>query len=186
VKSEKQEVKSEKRKIIKTSEVILNFDLSSIAGGTVNSGTMVLVNKNGINTVAAQVTRCTSPSDWVENQVTWNKYSTAGGSWTTAGGDIDNTKPVTIAFTHSGTAGGTTTIGSMHTYGTDALANRGNIVSLILRLVDEAPGSGNKGGDIWTINGTGAFVPPKLVLNYHPPPIGTSTFLPRMNLLGIG
>ncbi len=119
---------------------IVNFDVSSIATATINSAKLVRevwsVTNGGFS---AKLSRCTRPSTWVELNSTWNDYD-APISWSSVGGDFDDVTPGVVTYTEaSGT--GSDEITGLLDYVTDAISNRSNIVSLILRASDEEPGA---------------------------------------------
>lgn len=120
-----------------------NFNVSSIAAMTIVSAKLrqYVVTASGTN--GGWVGRCTRPADWVEDEVSWDKYSTAGGNWTAGGGDIDKGTPGEVAFTLPGTDGWWEITG-MEGYVTDAIANRANKVSVIMYLDEEDPGSAQR------------------------------------------
>ena len=115
-----------------------NFDVSSIASKTIISAFLrrQLQNAEGAP-YDIKISRCTRPSTWTETGVTWNKYDWTN-NWTSGGGDFDDTTPAAVTFTE--TAPGNFDIPGLKNHVTDAIANRSNIVSLILRNVDENPG----------------------------------------------
>lgn len=118
---------------------IVNFDVSSIAGHTINSAKLVAVATSTSGSGwTAKVSRCTRPATWTEMGVTWNKYD-GSNAWTAGGGDFDDTTPAAVIFSDPGGAGSFDITGLVN-HVTDAISNRSNIVSLILRLSDEDPG----------------------------------------------
>lgn len=144
---------------------IVNFDVSSLAGATINSAKMV----REIWSIAnggqgGQLSRCTRPAGWVESEVTWLEYSN-GNAWTEAGGDFDDTgPPAKITYTEPASTG-THEVTGLKDFVEDALDNRSGIVSLITRLVDEIQSettsyfwrSKEYGSNIW-----------RLVIDYTP------------------
>ena len=93
--------------------VIAFTGLSSIsASSTVSAATFALYRTEG-NTPAQSLDMHRCLRNWVENQATWNNYST-GNAWTTAGGRSDgNDRSATVSATLStGTANGYQTISS--------------------------------------------------------------------------
>ena len=148
---------------------IVNFDVSALAGATINSAKLtrhIWSITNGGQ--SARLSRCTRPADWTEGGVTWNKYDGAN-SWTNGGGDVDDTGPPAKVDYTEPTATGDHDVTGLEAFVTDALDNRANIVPLITRLVDEDPGvttqyawrSIEYGSDIW-----------RLVIDYTPSPGG--------------
>lgn len=120
-----------------------NFDVSPIAADTINSASLwlyhsVVVRNNGNPNIFVQ--RCTRPSTWVEDEVTWEEYS-SGNAWTAEGGDVDAVTPTKVDVVLPGSTGWQEITG-LEGHVTDAIANRGNIVSLLLNLEDEDPGAG--------------------------------------------
>lgn len=134
-----------------------NFDVSPVAGLTINSAKLVReitsVTNGGFSAI---LSRCTRPADWTEGGVTWNKYD-GTNAWTDAGGDFDDTgPPAKIDYTEP-TATGEHEITGLKDFVTDAIDNRSNIVSIIMRHSDENPASTtgaqfrsvDNGADIW-------------------------------------
>ena len=89
----------------------------------------------------------TDPADWVEAEVIWEEYS-SGNAWTAFGGDLDATDRVT--FLVPATAG-TYDVTGFKDMVVDALANadRGDLLSVNVRLDDEAD-AGNTRGFAWS------------------------------------
>lgn len=119
------------------------FDVSSLSGATINSAKLVRTIGNvSSGGYAAILSRCTRPADVVEHQVTWNNYNT-GNSWTSSGGDFDDTggggAPAKIDYTEASSTG-THEITGLVTFVTDALASRSGKMAIIIRMVDEDPG----------------------------------------------
>jgi len=118
---------------------IANFDVSALAGATINSAKLVqdvtVATVEGAADRSGKVKRCTRPADWVESEVTWLNYK-AGTTWTDEGGDMDASTPTPVDFTIP-TATGTWEITGLAGFVTDALANRAGTVSVILHLVSE-------------------------------------------------
>jgi len=81
---------------------LVKFDVSSM------SGTGLAVKKAYITFSvdeadgATTITAYALSTDWVENQVTWNSYST-GNSWTTPGGDFGNSASSSLTVGQAGT-----------------------------------------------------------------------------------
>ncbi|MEX0785927.1 MAG: DNRLRE domain-containing protein [Dehalococcoidia bacterium] len=136
-----------------------NFDVSVLAGATIESAKLVrhVWSLPGGGGHDAIISRCTRPADWVENQVTWNKYRT-GANWTAAGGDFDDAVPGAITYSEP-TSTGDHEVPGLKPHVEDALANRSGIVSLLIRLADEDPdvdqGAGWRtkeyGADVWRL-----------------------------------
>ncbi len=116
-----------------------NFDVSALAGATINSAKLVREVSNIVNPgVEAKLSRCTRPSTWTEGGVTWNKWD-GTTDWTTAGGDFDDPGPPgAITYTEPSSTGEHEILG-LKAFVEDALDNRGGIVSIITRLWDEDP-----------------------------------------------
>jgi hypothetical protein len=115
-----------------------NFDVSSLSGATINSAKLVRYIANAAyGNFAAKLTRCTRPSTWTENGVTWLKWDGAN-NWSAPGGDLDDATPGVVNYTEPA-ATGPHEITGLAAYVTDALANRSGLVSIILRATDEAP-----------------------------------------------
>lgn len=153
-----------------------DFDVSSLAAHTINSAQLerqvtVLANPGQ----SAILSRCTRPGSWTEGGVTWNDYDGVN-PWTAGGGDFDDTGPPAAITYSEPSAVGWHAIPGMLGFVTDAIANRGNIVSVIIRLVDEDPGvntwyswrSKDYGSDIW-----------RLHVNYTPAVAGRAGFTMR-------
>jgi hypothetical protein len=123
---------------------IANFDVSALAGAQILNAKMV----RNISAVVGggtggTVARCTRPSQWVETAVDWQHFDHAAGvpgEWTSDGGDIDQATPPQIDYTEPTTTGEHEIFG-LGAFVEDALANRSGIVSVIMRLEDEDPGT---------------------------------------------
>lgn len=138
---------------------IVNFDVSALGGTIIASAKLV----RKIYTItnpgrAAVITRCTRPSQWTEDGVTWNTYDGVN-AWTNPGGDTDDVgPPARIDYTEALDVG-THELSGLKPFVDDALANRGGIVALITHLADEAPEvttqfawrSKEHGADIWRL-----------------------------------
>jgi hypothetical protein len=118
---------------------ILDFDVSDLAGESIASARLerFVYDVVGEPGAGAQIVRCTRPGAWVDSEVTWNNYKT-GSAWTTPGGDLSLVAPAPVAYTEAGVTGWHAVTG-LGAFVDDALANRGGIVSLVLRLADETP-----------------------------------------------
>jgi len=145
----------------KDSEVrrsIIRFDISSLpAGVTITSGIVTIDINSGDNAKDAFLRRITQAA-WVEDQVTWNEYST-GNSWTTAGGDFTTTDEVSWT---TPTATGPFDITGVGLSGIirDAIDNQGDLVHVLLMRSNEA-GGGSSTTDFDSSEGT---VAPKLTI----------------------
>jgi hypothetical protein len=119
---------------------IVNFDVSALSGRTINSAKLVryIFSVQG-GGWAATIYRCTRPSTWTEGGVTWNKYDGAN-TWTSEGGDLDETTPTPKTLTETSSTG-RHEISGMGSFVTDALSLRSGLVSLIMRADDEDPGT---------------------------------------------
>ncbi|MGH6999371.1 MAG: DNRLRE domain-containing protein [Phenylobacterium sp.] len=146
---------------------ILNFDVSSLAGATINSALLrrAIQSSTG-GGFAATVYRCTRPADWVEAEATWNNYKSAT-AWTAAGGDYDASTPTPVGYTEPG-ATGQFDITGLAAFVTDALANRSGIVSVILRANDEAPTSTERTTAQSSETPESPPAPPTLIVDYTP------------------
>lgn len=161
---------------------IVNFDVSALAGRTINSAKLVrdVFNSSGDTTI--RVSRCTRPDDWVENEVTWNEYSD-GNAWTSGGGDFDDTGPPAAIDAAETSGTGWLTITGLEDFVDDAIDNRDGIVSLILRITDEAPDeaqqrqwrSMNHGLHIW-----------RLIVDHDGDPVDNVRRIERRELRGAG
>ena len=121
---------------------ILAFDVSSVAGEAINSAKLVRQVSNVLGAGDCWVTRITR-TDWVEAQVTWNNYK-SGSPWTAGGGDIDAGTPAQVGFSEPGGVGSQEVAGLV-AFVTDAIANRGNVVTFIVRMKDESAGGSSRG-----------------------------------------
>ena len=145
-----------------------NFNVQALASATIVSAKLVQHVASATGTGVGDVTRNTRPETWTEFGVTWDDYDGVV-AWTAGGGDLDEVTPGNVAFTLPN-ATGDWEITGMAGYVTDAIANRNNIVSVILRLDDEDPGSDNFAGwysqDYKGINPPSPNVHWKLVVTY--------------------
>lgn len=118
------------------------FDLTGTTSASVKNARLVIVtNTYGILgwPFTVNIVRCTR-TNWTEAGVTWNKYD-GTNNWTNAGGDIDTADPPQIAYSPPNVGTGVTLyIPSMEGLVKDAINNRANILSIIIKLVDEDPG----------------------------------------------
>jgi len=114
-----------------------NFNVAALASATITDAQLERYLTVGPATFAATLYRCTRTTSWTENGVTWNKYD-GENNWTTGGGDYDGTTPTPIAYTEPVTNGWHTLTG-LGPFVTDAISNRGGIVSIIMRADDENP-----------------------------------------------
>jgi len=108
-----------------------NFDVSSLAGATISAAELhrqiISVSTGGFG---AKIARCTRPSTWTEDGVTWNKYDGVN-AWTAGGGDLD--AGLEFAYLEA-SANGDHVITGLGALVDDALANRSGVVSVILRI----------------------------------------------------
>jgi len=119
--------------------VLLEFDITAIpAGSTIDSATLDLYCSQATGTADACSGYRITRTNWVELEATWNKFSTAGGNWTTAGGDYDATTPTPFTFTLPTTTGAKSY--SCTAFVQDALDNRSGIVEILLRKNTESAG----------------------------------------------
>lgn len=119
---------------------IVNFDVSALAGGAQIIAAKLVRELTVIVNPGRQaiLSRCTRPADWLENEVTWTWYR-VGAAWTHGGGDYDDAgPPAAVTYTEAASTG-VHELPGLAAFVTDALANRGGIVSLITRLADEDP-----------------------------------------------
>lgn len=123
-----------------------NFVVGAVAGDTINSASLWLyITGDPDGTPLCNIERCTRPRDWIEDEVTWNDYST-GNAWTGAGGDVDATTPAAVQFNLAASTGWQEVTG-LKGHVDDAIASRFSDVSLILSLEDEDPGA--NAGHLW-------------------------------------
>jgi len=123
--------------------VILDFDITAVAGETLTSAYARLhVFAVHAASAACTVYRCTRPASWVESEVTWTDYKDST-AWTAGGGDLEvaNGEAVTPVSFVGPTATGWFDVTGLLEFATDAVANRSNIVSMIMKLDAEDPGS---------------------------------------------
>jgi hypothetical protein len=143
---------------------IANFDVSALAGATIVAAKLVRnifsIDGGGF---AAHVYRCTRPSAWTENGVTWKKYDGVN-EWTAHGGDWDASTPAPLAYNEA-TSFGTNEIAGLAPFVTDALELRGGIVSIIMKADDELPGGTHTVAWNARHNSPGW----QLVVDYEPP-----------------
>ena len=143
-----------------------NFDVSVLAGATINAAKLVrelFSLTNGGQ--EAKLSRCTRPSEWTEGGVTWNRYDGVN-DWSNVGGDHDETGPPAAISYSEPTVAGPHEVQGLEDFVEDALEQRGGMVSLITFLADEDPGvttqmlwrSKEHGADVW-----------RLVVDYEPP-----------------
>ena len=116
---------------------IVNFDVSSLFNRKIESAQLEFSRNGEFNPgFAATIYRCTRPADWTEGGVTWNKYD-GSNDWTAAGGDLDLVTPTPKAIASFLPASGVNIITRLKHFVIDAIANRSNIVSLIIKADDE-------------------------------------------------
>jgi hypothetical protein len=116
---------------------------------------------------SGRLSRCTR-TDWVELEVTWNNYK-AGTPWTAGGGDFDDIGPPAKIDYEEPDAAGIFENTGLAGWVTDALNNRGGILTLIVRLVDESSTPGTRQ---WDVKPRTDASPPKLEVDYTPAPGG--------------
>jgi hypothetical protein len=118
---------------------IANFDVSAIPVAAVITQaklqrTLTLADPSPHS---VRIARCTRPTQWTENGVTWNKYDGVN-AWTTGGGDYDDATPAAVSYVEA-VAPGPHEITGLGGFVRDALDLRNGIVSLLLRNGNEAP-----------------------------------------------
>lgn len=116
---------------------IMNFDVSAVAGEVILAATLHHVVKDVWASVAATVYRCSRPSTWTEDGVTWNKYDGVNG-WTKVGGDYDENTPTPVGYTTPDSIGWRVVSG-LKDFVIDAIDYRDGIVAVIIKLDFEAP-----------------------------------------------
>ena len=121
---------------------VVNFDVSAVAADTINAVSLWMYHET-MNGSAGHVSRNKRYSTWVENQVTWNDFST-GNAWDTGGGDgagdIDDVTPTEVTFTFASSSGWQEVTG-LKGHVDDAISLRSNIVALNVHLADQDPGA---------------------------------------------
>ena len=158
----------------KLARAIANFDLSALAGRTINAAELrrrIGGSSDGLNAWNAKISRCTRPADWVEAEVTWNDYRVST-PWTSAGGDFDDAgPPVAITYTEPASPSAWEVVPGLKDFITDALDNHNGIVSFIIRATNESPPDTD-----WVSWGNRAELPHmarwRLVVDHSGPPIG--------------
>lgn len=111
-------------------------------------------------------------SDWVENQVTWNRYKT-GSNWTTAGGDFGSS---------IGTTALTTTANDWKVFDCSASAvTWGGLLNLCLKVQTESDTTNSDSSFAARTYTTDTSKRPYLELTYTPS--GGSTFIPKIQWL---
>lgn len=130
---------------------LIEFDLSGMpAHLSLDAAKLTLGVTTAYAASASKVHRCVRAGDWVLNQATWSQFKT-GSPWTTAGcghdgDDYDSATPTPVPFTTPPGTGPFDITGmlGMVNYAIDHVAD---ILSLRLRLDDEAPG--HSAGIVW-------------------------------------
>lgn len=154
---------------------LVNFDLSAIAASTVNTALLrrTIRGIGGAGGTNGRLSRCTRPADWVEAEATWRNYR-AGNAWTTAGGDFDDAGPPAAVTYTEPIATGLHTITGLAALAQDALDNRGNLLSLITRILTDT------GVDNWYEWDPSEDVAPwEVEIDYTPPAGAAQTDLMR-------
>lgn len=105
--------------------ILLRFDISSIATYTIQSATLTLTNPPGYGSVSQTLImyRCDN-ANWTEYGATWNTYN-GTNNWS-----VDVGNPTTPSTTISYTGGNAVFTCTANV--TDAIANRNNIVNLVI------------------------------------------------------
>lgn len=130
---------------------LIEFDVSALIGQYVSIDAAQLelnVYLNDGNASGAKVVRVKRENKpWTETGATWNKHNGVD-PWHGAGcdgaNDKDTTTPTQVSWTCP-TANGWKTITGLAAFITDAIANRSNIVSLLLYLDDESDTGSSRG-----------------------------------------
>ncbi len=153
---------------------LIQFDLSSIPGGSTITGATFKIYLSSASLASNNRTMSAYRllRNWVENQATWNVYST-GNSWGTAGAsntstDRESSALGTIAMATSDSAGyKTSTFNTTLVQGwlDGTLTNNG----LILVIATES-------NDMYRFDGEADSNPPQLVIDYIPPASGGPMF----------
>lgn len=151
---------------------LLNYNLSSLAGATINSVTLTLYTQkvdNGSNPFAYQIDLVRENTAFADSSATWNNSST-GTPWTTAGGDIGSTLTslnldpravvVNTAYTFA-------TSTSFVSYVQSAVNGSGSL-NMALKLDNEATGGTREIYFFYDNNGV-AYAP-MLTIDYTPIP----------------
>lgn len=138
-----------------TNHAIANFDVSAIPLDAIISGAVMhrLITLADPSPHSIDIQRCTRPTQWTENGVTWNKYDGVT-VWTSGGGDRDNTTPPTLTEVEP-VAPGPYDVSGLGGFVRDALDNRNGIVSIIISNTDGDPPSTQRtkwlAQSFWTI-----------------------------------
>lgn len=146
---------------------LIRFSLSAIPSGSIINSVTFKINNQGTdltdNARTMYVNRM--KRNWVENQVTWNQYS-SGNNWATAGGGT-NSADVELSAIGSGSVTNPPTAGYMNiTLTASAIqewldgtfANNGIMLSM-----------GTENNDMQRFDGEDAANPPQLVIDYTAP-----------------
>lgn len=145
---------------------LIGFDLSTLSGATITAVTFQIYDADAetLGTNARTVDIFRLKRVWVENQATWNVYST-GNSWETAGGsganDKDGTASGSFSATEPSTVGYKTaslTVADIQAWVDGTFTNNGLILM----------NNGTETDDMHRYNGSGDSNPPQLVITYTP------------------
>ena len=144
---------------------LVGFDLSSLANSTINSVTLKIYD-TGASTLTSN-TRTLSvyrlKRAWVENQATWNVYST-GNSWSTARASHANDRDSSDSGTYSAASPPPTGYQSI----TINTANFQEMVDGTFTNNGFILVMGTETNDMHRYNGSGEANPPQLVVDYTP------------------
>ena len=126
---------------------IANFDVSAIpVEAVITQATMqrnLTLADPSIHSV--RIARCTRPTQWTENGVTWNKYDGVN-AWTSSGGEFDDVTPAAVSFVEA-VATGPHEVSGLGGFVRDALDLRNGVVSLLLRNENVTPAQSER--SVW-------------------------------------
>ncbi|HEX3725836.1 MAG TPA: DNRLRE domain-containing protein [Pirellulales bacterium] len=151
--------------------LLLRFDVSGIpAGATINSAQLLLRHNAGSFSGSATFlcSRVTQPA-WIENQATWNSYST-GNAWITPGGDYTTVNQVSMTLSNPNDLVFT----GLKPLIDDAISNRARLLHVI--ITGPEVGIADEYVQCGTSDDESAQLWPTLTINYTPviPPAGVT------------
>lgn len=134
---------------------IANFDVSSIPvqAAITQAKMQRLLTLADPSSHSVRIARCTRPTQWTEDGVTWNKYDGVN-AWIFGGGEYDDVTPAAVSFVEA-VAAGTHEVTGLGGFVRDALDLRSGVVSLLLRNENEAPAQSERStwlaGGFWKL-----------------------------------